>query len=181
MKHEIQSYFERLFKRLNQEGKKYPIISNLKGEQNVTLISEPDESGWCQWQPVEKTEFTSFELLEEKYGFKFHQSIKDYYNQYWFYEIYGKMYIKEQKRYDIIELERVLPGREINDLEAHIGHYYWGRDLKEFCMVPIGLVQNLFVVVNNSTGEVFLDDQLEANIFTHLANNIQELLTKLEP
>jgi len=181
LKHEIHSYFERLFKRLRNENKKRPIVSNLKGDKNIVLTSAPDDGGWSEWQPVEKSERTSFEPLETKYGITFHKDIKDYYNQYWFYEIYGKIYIEAQKRNDIVELERVLPNRELKDLEAHIGQYYWGRDLMNFYMVPIGLVQNLFVVVDNNTGEVFLDDHLELGVFTKIADNIAALIGRLEP
>ena len=181
MKQEIHAYFERLFKRLRTENKKRPIVSNLKGDKNLILVSDPDDSGWCEWQPVEKSETTLFSSLEDKYGIEFHKDIKDYYNQYWFYEIYGKVFIDAQQRYDIVELERVLPNRELRDLESHIGQYYWGRDLRDFAKVPIGLIQNLFVVVDNKTGEVFLDDRLEQGVFTPIASSIAELISRLEP
>ena len=175
----MKNYFPKLLQSYNKMGYEYPITVESEDVKNVLLISKSNTEGWYNWLPVEKTETTDFTALETKYFHKLHQDIKDYYNQYWFYDISGEVYIDDNMLFKMVELERVVPGRELLDLDSHIERYYRGGNIFNFRMVPIGYANSLFVVVDNVTGEVFVDDRLEFGVFRKIADNLAQLINKL--
>ena len=175
----MKNYFPKLLHSYNKMGYECPFTVASEDAKNVLLISKHDTEGWYNWLPVEKTETTDFTALETKYFHKLHQDIKDYYNQYWFYDISGEVYIDDNMLFKMVELERVVPGRELLDLDSHIERYYRGGNIFNFRMVPIGYANSLFVVVDNVTGEVFVDDRLEFGVFRKIADNLAELINKL--
>lgn len=181
IKDAMRQYFPRLISRYKSVGEEYPIIAVPDGTNNILLLSQINNSDWFYWLPIEKNTKTDFSEIEIKYGHTLHSEIKDYYNQYWFYILNGNVYIDEQMGTDMIQLERVVPGYEIHDLDAHIERYYCGGNINNFRMIPVGFVQNVFVVVDNLTGEVFVDDRLEFGKFRKIADGLAELINKLEP
>ena len=86
----MDKYFKKL---LESIGDNKLMISNVKNAKNLILVSQSNDDGWSEWHPMKKDAMTSFNELEEKLGITFHNDICDYYNSYWFYEIYGYIYI----------------------------------------------------------------------------------------
>jgi len=122
---------------------------------------------------------TDFSVIEAKYGILLHQDIKDYYNQFWFYQIHGTVFVDGIEI--VVELARVIPDQEISDLAANILKYYVGRDTTNIQFIPVGFSMKLFIVVNNDSGIVFLDDILANGRFLKLAHSLSILISNITP
>lgn len=172
----MTNYFSRLFLTLNGDKLMAPNYSDIENEM---FKSKSNKEGWSEWAPVKKHTVSNFDELESKFEISFHKSIIEYYNSYWFFELYGNFFIDEHLGIDVIELNGVIPEQEVKDLNSNILNYYRTDMLNNIRMIPIGSVQNLFIVVDNLTGEVFVDDQAEFGVFRKLTSSLSELISGL--
>jgi hypothetical protein len=126
--------------------------------------------GWIKWKPTKKEEFYDFREFEEKLDIKLHESIKEYYNSYWFCSL-----LVEYQDFEI-EMNPVVPGRYIRDfLSKFLG--YSSAHEGSFDYVPIGFDTNsdFLIVVDNKSGIVRSEDY-NNHVFADIASSICELL-----
>ncbi len=188
MKQAMRDYFCRLMATERLHGDEYPATVGREHEvKNDLLIVSKVESSkdWYYWQPVEKNIVTDFRILEYKYKTTIHQDVKDYYNSFWFYGIHGwlKNSVDWYDWYMMMELKKVLPGKEIIELDKHIIRYYNIHKIESIPMIPIGLYTNTesFVIVYNKTGEVCIDDVECSGKLIKIADSLVDLINRLEP
>ncbi len=189
MKQAMRDYFCRLMASYILTGREYP--STVKSRENeakndLLIVSKVESSkDWYYWQPIEKQIVTDFSILEGKYKTKIHQDVKDYYNSFWFYGIHGwfQSAIDWNDWYIMLQLEKVLPGKEIIELDKHIIRYYNIHKIESIPMIPIGFNSNtsLFLLVYNETGEVCIDDVEYSGKFIKIADSLVDLINWLEP
>ncbi len=188
MKQAMRDYFCRLMASYILIGREYPstVSSENEAKNDLLIVSKVESSkDWYYWQPIEKQIVTDFSILEEKYKTIIHQDVKDYYNSFWFYDISGWFENSGDWNdwYMMMELEKVLPGKEIIELDKHIIRYYNIHKIESIPMIPIGLHSetSLFVLVYNKTGEVCIDDVECSGKFIKIADSLVDLINRLEP
>ena len=71
----------------------------------------PDEEEWVAWMPKGKTAFHDLRALEEELKVRFHPSIHEYFNSYWFMALEG--FVDDYE----VELEPVAPRIELSNFE----------------------------------------------------------------
>ncbi|PFD67357.1 SecY interacting protein Syd, partial [Bacillus cereus] len=99
-------------------------------------------------------------------------SIKEYYNSYWFLDLGGN-YLG----YDF-ELNPVIPGIELHDFYVSLQGYRGAHD-NQLNNIPIGMEFNgLLVVVDNENGQVKLEDY-ESRSFEVICDSLAELILNL--
>lgn len=138
----------------------------------IIYEGEVDEDEYISWKPVEMTVQQDFTKLEDDFDIKFHESIVEYFNSYWFADLDGFF----QEHY--ITLESVLPNTEISSFRESLKGYKKNHD---DCLdkIPIGIEGNgLQVVIENNSGIVQLED-FERGTFEYIAKNIEELIENL--
>lgn len=178
----MKNYFARLLLRIENTGGELATV-NSDHVQNQILTSAPDHEGWSGWRPLEKNVTTDLSPLERKYKTNFHQDLIDYYNTFWFYELYGTTYIAELADGDddyMFELNQVVPNQELIDLHQSIEAYYSGGNINNFRMIPIGFISGFYVVIDNETGEVLIDGRIMHGQFFKVTNSIPEFIGGLK-
>jgi len=173
MKRELKGYFERFTDVWQKFNNSYPKVAWDESLKPIMYIGEPDKEQYISWQPIEKNEISDLGEIEHKFGIHIHDSIKQYFNSYWFAELKGYY-----NSYNII-LEPVLPGRELDNVYAQISGYYLNHgDLNN---IPIGFegVNNFYIVIDNNSGQVKLEDY-ERNEFFLLAESLEELISGIK-
>lgn len=143
----------------------------------VIYVGTPTKEEWIRWRAVEKDSVTDLTQLEEQLHIKFHSSIFEYFNSYWFAFLNGTVGKSEY------ELLPVLPGSEIEEFEAMQFEYaQYGTSLnRPMEYIPIGseVESSNAIVVNNINGKVFVEDiesQRYKLISKSLANFIEMLI-----
>ncbi|MFP7200497.1 SecY-interacting protein Syd [Lysinibacillus halotolerans] len=168
----MKIYFQ-MRKEIANEGLDFLFKTPLSSEDNLIIYDgEVDEDEYIPWKPVEMTVSQDFTSLEDEFDIKFHKTIGDYFNSYWFADLDGFY----QEHY--ITLEPVLPNNEIGSFRESLKGYKenHGDNLKK---IPFGIEGNgLLVVIENNSGIVQLED-VERGTFEHIAKNIQELIGNL--
>lgn len=101
-----------------------------------------------------------------------HESIKEYFNSYWFAELTGFF-----DSYSLI-LESVLPGAELNNFYAEVAGFYINYNNLNY--IPIGIESNttFSIVVDNQTGAVGLFDD-ENEKYIPLMNSLASLIDSI--
>jgi hypothetical protein len=166
MKDILKEYFQWYIEADTAELPEAPLLD---GAEAGIFESEPKD-GWVKWRPKEKDEYFDLSPLEANANIQFHQSVKDYLNSYWFCTL-----LVEYKGYELL-FDPIVPGnyqkafltKLLGYKEAHGG---------KIEHVPIGFEQNtsLLIVVENETGEVYLEDY-EVGEFTKIATDLYQLL-----
>lgn len=147
---------------------KTPVTNN----DLIIYEGEIDDEGYISWLPVEMTVIQDFKKLEDELNIKFHPSLVEYFNSYWFADLDG--FFKDY----YICLESVLPDAEMVSFRESVKGY---KKNHEGCLekVPIGIEGNgLIIVIENSSGIVQLEDY-ERGTFSNIASNIEELIRNL--
>ncbi|WP_245831723.1 SecY-interacting protein Syd [Oceanobacillus senegalensis] len=110
--------------------------------------------------------------MENEFGIKFHNSIVEYFNSYWFAELDG--FIKNY----YVKLEPVLPDYELNSFSDLLNGYRNNHQNK-LNYIPLGMEGNgLLVVIDNSSGKVYLED-FERKNFEYMIDDIAALINNL--
>nr|WP_275893662.1 SecY-interacting protein Syd [Bacillus cereus] len=112
--------------------------------------------------------------IEEGLGIIFHESIKEYFNSYWFAELAGFY-----KSYNII-LEPVLPGIELNNFVFQLIGYKEAHEDK-LDNIPLGVEgeTGFLIVIDNNTGVVKLED-FEIGTYEIIADSIEQLILDIQ-
>ncbi len=139
---------------------------------SLIYVGEVDEDEYISWKAVEKKDFYDFKTLEEDLGIRFHPSVIEYFNSYWFADLDG--FINDH----YIKLESVLPKADIESYSNTLRGYKNNHNNK-LENIPLGIEGNgLIVVVDNEDGSVKLED-FERNTFEVISESIEQLITTL--
>lgn len=171
----LDKYFKEMIKEYAKTKQGLPMRpKRVIGNESI-YVGECDDEGWCRWKPIEKNEINNFEELEELFQIKFNKDIKEYFNSYWFLELEGKFKKKD------ITLEVVVPERELEMFQKKLIGYKEAHN-NELKYIPIGMEEEhgYLIVMENSTGKIKIENH-DKGTFRTIANNLEELLTILEP
>ena len=165
-------YFE-MRKEVAKGGLEFLFKTPIGSHDNLIIYDgEVDEDDYISWKPIEMNVSQDFASLEEELDVKFHKTIVEYFNSYWFADLDG--FYKEY----YISLEPVLPNYEITSFRETLKGYK-NNHANRLKKIPIGIEGNgLLVVVDNDNGEIQLED-FERGTFEDIAGSIQELISNL--
>lgn len=133
---------------------------------------EMDDDEEILWKPVVKNTNHDLKEIEERLDIKFHSSVNEYFNSYWFADLDGFI----DSHY--IRLEAVLPNIELDSFESTLEGYKnnHGNRLDK---IPIGIEGNgLIVVLDNKNGRIELED-FERGSLDVISNSLMELISSL--
>ncbi|WBW96123.1 SecY-interacting protein Syd [Oceanirhabdus sp. W0125-5] len=170
MKKEMKKYFNQLIEAWQGFNNSYPKVPWNDAVTSIIYEGEVDEDEYIGWKPIEKNVVHDFLDIENVLGVTFHESIKDYFNSYWFAELAGFY-----KSYNII-LEPVLPGIELNNFLTQLIGY---KEVHEGKLdnIPLGVEgrNSFLVVIDNNTGIVKLED-FETGRYEVISDSIEQLI-----
>ncbi|PCN42166.1 SecY interacting protein Syd [Brevibacillus laterosporus] len=172
MKKIMDQYFERFKKKWKEYNNTLPQIAWNEEVAPFIYRGEKDEYGYISWLPIEKGTITNFKEFEINAGAELHQSLKQYFNSFWFLELAGWIGTHNINLYPVvpgIEPEKFLSGlNAFAETKGGIFNY-----------IPIGFESNgMLVVVDNNTGSVYIED-FETEEYEKLSNSIEDLISQL--
>ncbi|KOY15746.1 SecY-interacting protein Syd [Paenibacillus xylanivorans] len=168
----MENYFDRYITTWKEFNGTLPQTSWLGEEGQRLYVGEKDKEGYISWLPTKKDDITSFHSIEQKFNIRFNESVEQYYNSYYFFQIAG--WIKEYN----INLNPVIPESEPETFLQRLSNYIEEHN-GENNYIPMGIESNgLVVVLNNISGEVCLED-FEAGRFESLGLRLDELILNL--
>ncbi|WP_435051761.1 SecY-interacting protein Syd [Bacillus pseudomycoides] len=131
------------------------------------------EYGYISWKPIEKGVEFDFDEIESQYNVQLHDSVKQYFNSYWFLELTGWI-----SSYNI-NLHPVIPGVEPDYFISFVKDYAESKgDICKY--IPIGYEANgMLIVLDNNTGEIFVED-FELNEYKQITNSLENLILQLK-
>ncbi|MFE6076990.1 SecY-interacting protein Syd [Paenibacillus sp. NPDC057886] len=150
VKESIKKYFEPYLITWEQFNGTLPLTASTDKEGGLLYIGERNKEGYVSWKPILKKALTAFDSIEEKFNLILNESIKQYFNSYYFFQLAGWI-----EQYNI-NLDAAIPSSELTNLLDKISDYQHNGEIE---YIPIGLEANgLTVVVHNITGKVFLEE-----------------------
>ncbi|WP_035431938.1 SecY-interacting protein Syd [Bacillus sp. UNC322MFChir4.1] len=174
MKDEMGKYFDQLIEAWSGFNNSLPKVPWNDAIIPTIYEGEVDQDEYICWKPVEKNIIHDFRDIEQVLGIIFHESIKDYFNTYWFAELVGFY-----KSYNII-LEPVLPGIELNNFVVQLIGY---KEVHEDKLdnIPLGVEggSSFLVVIDNNTGIVKLED-FETGKYEVISDSIERLISDIQ-
>lgn len=84
MKEVMKDYFEKFIDKWMEYNKSLPQIAWNEDVDEFIYSGEEDEYGYISWKPIEKGVEFSFDEIESQYNVQLHDSVKQYFNSYWF-------------------------------------------------------------------------------------------------
>jgi hypothetical protein len=166
----MASYFEALLEVWQTKHHGLPMAPFDEDAEGFIYSGAIDEGGWARWRPVEKMVEHDLSDIEEELGVTLHDSIKSYFNSFWFCSLGGKF------RDYALQLVPVKPGIELDSFSRNLRGYKLAHEDK-LENIPIGFetTQSLLLVVDNSTGEVKLEDS-ESVSFQPIADSLETVI-----
>lgn len=135
----------------------------------IIYVGTPTKEEWIRWRAVEKNTVTDLSGLEAQIHVKFHSSIFEYFNSYWFAFLNGTV---EESKYTLLS---VLPGKEIDKFSTLQSQYsqYCASLNRPMEYTPIGfeVESSDAIVINNMNGKVYLED-IEAQDYKLLSESL---------
>lgn len=168
----MSEYFNRYIYKWKEFNETLPQTSWIEEAGNKLYVGEKDEEGYVSWLPVDKEEIYDFKVIEQKLNFSLNESVKAYFNSYYFFQLSG--WIKEYN----VNLNPVIPNIEPTRFIKKIIDYRQehGGELR---YIPIGIESNgLLLVIDNSNGKVYLEDYERAT-YEEIHSSLEELIDEL--
>lgn len=173
MKEVIKAYFERFVDKWMEYNNSLPKIVWNEDVAEFIYSGTEDEYGYISWKPMEKSMKFNFDEIEGQYNVQLHNSVKEYFNSYWFLELTGWI-----SSYNV-NLHPVIPGIEPDYFISLVKDYVESKEFT-FKYIPIGYESNgMLLVINNNTGEIFVED-FELNEYKKIANSLESLILHLK-
>ncbi len=174
VKDAMSGYFERLLLATRNSGMEWPVTSWDEDVEPIVYVGEPDEDEMIAWQPVERNEDSDLEEIEAIHGGPVRADLREYFNSYWFCAMGGRL------GNVALEMEPVLPGSELESVTRNYAGYVAAHD-GETRFIPIGVEtgQSQLVVIDNDSGEVFLED-FEIGRRTQIASALETLIAGMQ-
>ena len=168
----MKRYFERRRAEFDSLGQVFraPLVERA---DPIIYLGQPDENDIVEWAPREKEHLHVMSNIEHRLGVRFHNSIADYFNSYWFLVLGGR------SGPWCVQLRPVVPGVELDEFLADADEFANSHEGK-LPRTPIGIETNtgFTVLVDNQTGRVELDNT-EKNVLEPLAENLADLIETL--
>ncbi|UNL83207.1 SecY-interacting protein Syd [Priestia koreensis] len=173
MKETMREYFAQFTNEWMKFNHSLPRIVWNEDVDSFIYYGEEDKDGYISWEPIEKKEASTFKEIETQYHVQLHDSVKQYFNSYWFLELMGWT-----NSYNI-HLHPVAPGIEPNYFISLVkDHVELKGGILQY--VPIGYESDgMLIVLNNNTGEIFVED-FELHEYTQIANSLEILISQLK-
>jgi hypothetical protein len=174
VKKSLENFFNELLDFWNKEYGTYPKVPWDEEVDPILYLSSPDEEEYVYWKPIKKDDLEDFSEIEKVLGLKIHDSIKEYFNSYWFINL--KFFYVSR----LVNLEPVEPGKRVLEFFRALKQYEEnnGRELK---YIQMGFISpdDLAIHVDNDTGQIFIEDyETEENEL--LADSLVELISNLK-
>lgn len=174
VKKSLKHYFKELLELWEKDYGTSPKVSWDEETDPMLYLSSPDEEEYVYWMPIEKTNLEDFLKIESVLGLKIHDSIKEYFNSYWFLNLQG---FYDQR---LVNLEPVEPGKHVLEFFQAMKHYEENRGGK-LRYIQMGFIspEDIAITVDNDTGQIFIED-FETGEKEWLANSLVELIDNLK-
>lgn len=176
VKKSMRKYFEELedlYKKKTGDLPYFPYDPTLPP---TIYVGSPTKEEWIQWRAVEKDTATDLAKIEAQIHVKFHSSIFEYFNNYWF------AFLNETVAGLECELLPVLQSREIDEFVTLQFQY------SQYCTLlnrpmeytPIGseVESGNAIVVKNMDGKVFIED-IEAQTYHLISESLSNFIEML--
>lgn len=156
---------------------KYGTLPKVPWDEDISSLlyqSEPDEEGYVYWKPKLKDIHENFEYIEEILGINVNNSIKEYFNSYWFLNLEGFYNTKR------ISLEPVEPDKNVLEYFQNIKQYEESIG-NSFRYIDIGFIspEDISIAVDNETGKIVKHDY-ETEEIEVIAESLDELIGQLK-
>ncbi|MDE6052356.1 MAG: SecY-interacting protein Syd [Lachnospiraceae bacterium] len=89
LKEVLKKYLDVYFKEYEDYFKSLPALPYDEDEPSDLYVGEIDKEGWIQWQYAPVDRIIDFSGLEEEYNIHISEELKEYYNSYYFLELWG--------------------------------------------------------------------------------------------
>lgn len=177
----IKSCIKKYFIKLN--GVHSVQRKSLKVPYNPAIASEmyvgsEDEHGYISWQLLERKELIKKKSLSEEVGINIHESLIEFFNAYYFFEISGVY-----KSYDI-DFDYIVPN---TILKNFVSRRYMSLESGEgeIQLIQVGILtedsnDNLILCLVNNTGQIACYDY-DKGVIEIIANSLVELICNMEP
>ena len=128
----------------------YPTIPFSNNVDPKIYIGEKNNSGWIAWKPLEKDVIHDFSDIEAELGVNIHESIKEYFNSYWFMELYTPF-----GKYNF-NMTHVPPNEEFKHVLRNWENAktYFGTDNLHLTLGRHHQRKTHDLIINNKTGQV---------------------------
>lgn len=84
MKNEMKNCFDKIIREWQDCNNSLPKSLWIEEAEAFIYEGEPDTEGYVFWKPLEKNIIHDFSDIEKDLGIELYNSIKEYYNSYWF-------------------------------------------------------------------------------------------------
>ena len=169
----LNKYFDKLLEYWEEKYETLPKVPYDEDLNPLLFQGAPDEEEYIVWEPKAKDIYEDFEAIEEKLGLSINNSVKEYFNSYWFLEIEG---FYDEKR---INLEPVEPEKNIfaylknmKQYEENIGNVF------KYIQIGFTSPDDLSIAIDNETGDVVIQDY-ETGEVEILEESLENLINKL--
>ena len=172
----MKKYFEALEILYKNETGDLPYFPYDPTLPPIIYVGIPTKEEWIRWRAVEKDTITDLVELEEQLHIRFHASISEYFNSYWFAFLNGTV---AESNYALLP---VLPDRETDKFAALQVEYakYCALLNRPMEYSPIGseIESGNAIVVNNTNGKVFVEDA-EAQTMELISESLADFIEML--
>ncbi len=176
VKQSMKKYFEALEDLYKNQTGDLPYFPYDPMLSPTIYVGSPTKEEWIQWRAVEKDTVTDLAKIESQLHVKFHSSIFEYFNSYWFAFLNGTVDELE------CELLPVLPDREIDEFAALQFQYsqYCKLLNRPIAYTPIGseVESSSAIVIKNADGKVFIED-MEAQTYHLISESLSNFIEML--
>lgn len=84
-------YFGKLNAYFMRECGSLPVTVYTETNNPALYVSEKDEEGWAEWQPIRQSETINFDEIEKNLGFLLRDELKSFYSTYLFLDMEGEI------------------------------------------------------------------------------------------
>lgn len=178
MKELFENYYKRLTKYYQEKFNSKPTICYLKEYDKKLVISEEDEDGYVEWQPVYLTQKVDFTKLEQKIGFEICKDLKDFYSTCLLGELSGKL-DKQELMFSCITNRKKI----ISSVEQYYKDGQWLFPDSQIFLIGDAVVDgndNWFICFDNLKKALFIYNNEEEQQKKIKLPSITSIISKLD-
>jgi Syd protein (SUKH-2) len=164
----ILSEYFKWYENVNEED--LPQTTIFENSDPLIYVGEVVD-GWVRWKPSEKKEQYDFREIEENLNIRIHESVKEYYNSYWFCSLLIDYQDLE------IEMYPVVPGNYIRAfLSSFLGYINAHNGLLTHIPIGFDTKSASLIVIDNSNGRIQIENY-EDSTLEEIAPSLYTLLS----
>lgn len=171
----MEKFFKLMLEGYENTSQGLPMVPKVDVNRAEIFVGEIDDEGWSRWKPMKKDTKEEFEIIEKLLKLTINNDIKEYFNSYWFLQLEGTFKKKD------INLEPVIPGKELNNFKDKLQGYIEAHD-GDTSYIPIGTEDDsgYLIVIENDTGIIKIENH-DTGKFRTIAKSLYELINELKP